>query len=242
MKDFDFEEIDQAVSSVLDKRTRGETITREAMPSSTPVESREVSPAVRRTSGRFMDVMHPSSDMRQASLSRETSKPVDTPLPSPQFEEDETEEAAPETPFLADAVVEKRPLGSMPPAGGDIPESLEALLKEPEQDLLEEGEETPLLEAEAEDHEIMAMTPPAMPVIEPVEETSSTPFTETHEPQQSESVAPPQSLYDTEIYHQPVAGTPKKKSGFWVFLWIFLLIVLGAAAGAGVYFYVLPQL
>jgi hypothetical protein len=50
------------------------------------------------------------------------------------------------------------------------------------------------------------------------------------------------SIYDTENYHQPLAHNAKKRSGAWVILWIFLLVILGAGAGVAFYFYVLPML
>lgn len=50
------------------------------------------------------------------------------------------------------------------------------------------------------------------------------------------------AMYDTESYHQPLAHPPKKRSGAWVILWIFLLVLLGAGVGAGFYFYVLPMI
>jgi len=50
------------------------------------------------------------------------------------------------------------------------------------------------------------------------------------------------AIYDTEAYHQPVAAAPvKKHSGIWVFLWILLLIILGAGAGVAFYLFVLPN-
>lgn len=113
--------------------------------SSVPTESTKpdesappVVAAARPTSGRFMDVVHPSSDMRTTTkdiASTEVSSvsmpepivaPVDsgptppavsrpTPTPAPQLHSLAT--SPPVTPFLPDAKVEKRPLGdpSAPP-------------------------------------------------------------------------------------------------------------------------------
>lgn len=75
MQDIDFDEIDRAVSSVTNQKTRGASVPDAAQ--STPVVAPapepaavDPSPAMRRSSGRFMDVVHPSSDMRPSSLSR----------------------------------------------------------------------------------------------------------------------------------------------------------------------------
>lgn len=75
MQDIDFDEIDRAVSSVTNQKTRGSSVPEVAR--SAPVVTSapepvavDPSPAMRRSSGRFMDVVHPSSDMRPSSLSR----------------------------------------------------------------------------------------------------------------------------------------------------------------------------
>ena len=83
MQDIDFDEIDRAVSSVTDRKNDPQTnagayaeTNAEATIETGPVTNSEtavspdmslLSPAVRRSSGRFMDVVHPSSDMRPAS-------------------------------------------------------------------------------------------------------------------------------------------------------------------------------
>lgn len=46
------------------------------------------------------------------------------------------------------------------------------------------------------------------------------------------------TIYDTDSYHK-VPKPPKKKSGWLWVLWIVLLIVVGAGAGAAVYFFIL---
>jgi len=75
MHDIDFDEIDRAVSSATNNDT--ETSIAAAMETPVPVLASTpeppvsvaavVSPAARRTSGRFMDVVHPSSDMRPST-------------------------------------------------------------------------------------------------------------------------------------------------------------------------------
>jgi len=78
MHDIDFDEIDRAVNSVTNNDTETATVITPATPVPTlastpePVVSRSaaISPAARRTSGRFMDVVHPSSDMRPVTDAR----------------------------------------------------------------------------------------------------------------------------------------------------------------------------
>lgn len=89
MQDIDFDEIDRAVSSVTDRKNDPQTnagayaeTNAEATVDAGPVTDSEtavspdtslLSPAVRRSSGRFMDVVHPSSDMRPASSATSVS-------------------------------------------------------------------------------------------------------------------------------------------------------------------------
>lgn len=49
------------------------------------------------------------------------------------------------------------------------------------------------------------------------------------------------AIYDTQNYHKAVAPV-KKKSGLMWILWVFILLIVGVAAGAAVYFFVLPRL
>lgn len=109
MKDLDFDELDRAVNSLL--TTNSNPVSSEPVESS-PVSSQTSGPeavvtkepvvtaaplAARRSSGRFMDVVHPSSDMRTAVIpsrpvSREgmgvaplaTSEQSDIGVPAPQ--------------------------------------------------------------------------------------------------------------------------------------------------------------
>ncbi|MFY9227993.1 MAG: hypothetical protein WAO28_01545 [Candidatus Microsaccharimonas sp.] len=68
MQDIDFDELDRAVSSTLSPTRPSNTEKTDAVPVGTPDSAtpRPVAPAARRSSGRFMDVVHPSSDMRPA--------------------------------------------------------------------------------------------------------------------------------------------------------------------------------
>lgn len=152
LSDFDFDELDKVVAGALsdtqsDVRPEAETPVVPAPvqsedPKPTPVVARPSAPAARRSAGRFMDVVHPSSDMRTKSG---FTPPVSTPAVSSQLTEEPQESveaeledwAKPlESPFLPDAKVEKRPLGTMP-ATGDASKEDELLLEAPDDPLLE---------------------------------------------------------------------------------------------------------
>lgn len=209
MTDFDFEELDKAVTSAI-----------------------EPSPAARRApQGRFMDMVHPSSDMRQKMQAgtRPFTRPQQPvtppaeetePMPSEpeeiipetqnfsvvdeQVEEpkpaEEAPAPAPESPFLPNAVVEKRPLGAVP--------IQDELMKQPEHELLEEGDEPLLLEPHTEPR--------------PTDVETS-------------------SLYDNEA-HLPVDVAKKKRPVVTFIAWSLLVLGLGVGAGVLMYFYVLPLL
>lgn len=147
MTDFDFDELDRAVNGALGGDPIDTPAVRPEGPQRTAPqpEPRDVvvprpvqtaAPAMRRNGGRFMDVVHPSSDMRTRSnepvniqpLAPEKSAgPVEsaapaTPAPpnSPltaELEFEETWQAPLDSPFLPDAQVQKRPLGTSAPTG-----------------------------------------------------------------------------------------------------------------------------
>jgi hypothetical protein len=206
MQDFDFDEIDRAVNSTLDPTTPTEpTPTDNSVPvsvSRSEPASQAPAPAARRSSGRFMDVVHPSSDMRSAPPERSeprkpeapapTAPPVvnssdwpdpldfhgfkDEPKEADEPEVQKTEEPATplESPFLSDAKVEKRPLGAF--STDDEPK--EAPIEEPKKDeipLLEASDE-PLLEAENE--EKAPQQPETESTPEPTQEPTPAPVVE----------------------------------------------------------------
>lgn len=143
MNDFDFEELDRAVSSLATQDTPVQSPTpiasapvagapqpapapvtpvqpstvpqAPAAPVAAPVAPTPVAPRPR--AGRFMDVVHPSSDMRTTTPvapRADTPAPLVAPTSSiPEMPADTMTEAAP-SPFLPDAKVEKRPLGGVP--------------------------------------------------------------------------------------------------------------------------------
>ncbi len=69
----------------------------------------------------------------------------------------------------------------------------------------------------------------------------ATSITAQYTEQPSTGDQPTGSVFNTEAYKKPIAR-PKKKSGWLIVLWIFLLLVVGAGVGAAIYFFVLPKL
>lgn len=182
MSDFDFDELDKAVAGALtpDDTASGapreshseesENTTEQSAPRrdtpevsgpSEPVVTPKPAPAARRGSGRFMDVVHPSSDMRSQTSSftppsrapkevkDEPALPLET-VSSSDLEFEDTLAQPLDSPFLPDAKVEKRPLGAFSEAAASQ-ETLatQELLPPFEDELLLEAPDDPLIEAHA---------------------------------------------------------------------------------------------
>ena len=164
MADFDFDELDRAVSGALDSAagssapSQNEPVSESpaisthsstTIPSSAakaPSLTRDTSPAVQRSTGRFMDVVHPSSDMRPGSSEPVVSAPPVVRNTAPVIETQKAEAFADtlddwqqplESPFLPDAKVEKRPLGGETPSTADF-DALD-LLEAPDEPRIETG-------------------------------------------------------------------------------------------------------
>lgn len=181
MKDLDFDELDKAVNSLIASTPGGagsdnapplspqQPLSANLAPTQTVANSlptvpipATVSPIDRPSTGRFMDVVHPSSDMRTSLVMPErgqplkTASPVTKPIlnttePTTNFtqnnevtniaaDKDEDDDInqigndiakslgqgsndSPDSPFLSDAKVEKRPLGAFSNDLATIPAS-----------------------------------------------------------------------------------------------------------------------
>lgn len=163
-----------------------------------------------------------------------------------------------ESPFLADAKVEKRPLGAFadsiatpaadepqlpdeaPSSDNDRPIETDTPLPAELQDNLlsiESNEDTASVATETAP--VTPAFPPAAPVASPDVQIS---IAQQYVEQPSTGDKPAGSIFDVDSYHKPIAHPKKHKSGWMVALWIVLLLILGVGAGAGFYFYILPML
>lgn len=290
MNEIDFEELDRAVNS-LNAQPQAVSITptpqvaeTKSSVQSTPMSGvqspQAVTPAPpiapRPSTGRFMDMVHPSADMRTAVAPRETvSTPPVVQAPTSSTDVEASAPEAVSSPFLPDAQVEKRPLGAfttpLQSATIDKPTvepSYEAIVpdQEPvEAEVSEQAEiesallppelHTDLLDIESNEDAVEEITPSVdMVSPEPVVESVSKPAPAVSDPVATFGGSIPQQytekpaeqpiethtapVFDAHAFSQP----PKKKNGWLVVLWITLLILLGAGAGAAIYFYVLPLL
>ena len=295
MKDIDFDELDRAVNSLINPDGTPTVADNSSLSTTVPVVSNEAvatptSPlAERRSSGRFMDVVHPSSDMRGSVAPRpmqpisvqqqpvvQTEPQQDSTISMPDpidegssaitgAEPDNSSEPL-ESPFLADAKVEKRPLGAfsnevhdssptMPASNSAIIEpDLESLSLDSPIEVTSKSSDQPVdsgtplpaelqtdvlsIEANEDSVATKAEEPVSMPDTTPIGPTSITP---QYTQQPSTGDKPAGNIFATEAYKKPQV-VKVKKSGLFIILWIFLLLVVGAGIGAAVYFFVLPKL
>lgn len=314
MADLDFDELDRAVNSLISKTPTAPAAKPAAQPSAPQISPvtppaapvRPASPitanqpatqnnspaaaqslAGQRSSGRFMDVIHPSTDMRPTTTSTQNTVstpvgPISSPvtpqqiteptpkapeiayqpvtLPDSQF----VDQKALETPFISGAKVDKRPLGAFSAESSDMaveitpsgevveqkpspvadqqPTSADSGTPLPEElrgDLLkiESGSSgdiaVPEQDSEKEPDKLVA------PEFEK-EPTGPTSIVQQYKEQKPKTDEKPGAIYDTSVYHKPLAPDGKKKSNLLWIVWIILLIIFGVGAGAIAYFYILP--
>lgn len=279
MTDIDFEELDKAVSSVINDNYGDNP-----EPKSAPEENKTANRPIpqlnnpRRRGGRFMDVVHPSSDMRSTNL-KPVSEPKDekidvdtsklTPeednkssfnmpdpidiheqkilnendkfddnLDKPNKELEGSQKS--DSPFIADAKVEKRPLGAF---------SVEA---EPQEIVEPEVKQDKVLE---QDQSVLKDDSLPAELQKDVLSIEGDSTTKTQATQQEQIVTPvlhidnrqssiakektPTPVYDTKDYHAALMHAPKKKSGWLTVVWIVLVIALGALSGFSLYWFIL---
>ena len=174
---------------------------------------------------------------------------------------------AQDSPFITDAKVEKRPLGAfsetpntsetvqptMSPyiqennreqeetagLGTPMPAELDTDLLSIESDSAEQTEPADIANLSVE---TPSTTTPAPVVSVPAQPLATASITQQYKEQPSTGDQNTGAIYDTDSYHKALVQPVKKKSGWLWILWIVLLLIVGAAAGAAVYFFVLPSL
>jgi len=197
-----------------------------APPAPTPVVTEPT--IAKRNTGRFMDVVHPSSDMRSPALA---PQPVSLPTPAPFDQapaiveqaapvaaeptfpalsyEDENDQAAPlETPFLTDAKVEKRPLGAF----SDFEETAASAPKPPVfEPSLEISEEALIGSSETSDTDPKTIQQPEEPVLIPEKVEETKPETPSFAAQPARSGQPTTASIIQQYIEKP--ATDEEPSG-----------------------------
>lgn len=290
MTDLDFDELDKAVNE-LSNNTASIDGNKASVGDSSPVPNTTAPPTPsvpRPNTGQFMDVVHPSSDMKRGSLTA-PQRPQINPTPiNPDFNpavpsaepkveatadqmpvlsgvEDQIDKGLadgnlgvssdlPDSPFLADAKVEKRPLGAF--STPEEPKPQEAINAPMTDEQIPDDVQDDIQRVEADQEGVDDVQP-----IEPTETAESTPKVEEkvsldqnispeanvatsivqqykEKPTTGDQTTGP--IYDTSSYHKALVKPAKKKSGWLMILWIVLLMIVGAGAGAAIYFWVLP--
>ena len=174
------------------------------------------------------------------------------------------------SPFISGTKVEKRPLGAFSAEAPDpvtkpsIPETTPVkpidtspvdvaptnlatpLPAELHEDLLsiesgESGSTKQPNEPSTTEVSDAAHNVPATPVTDN-QSVSPTSITQQYKEQPSSGDQSSGAIYDTDAYHKALSKPAKKKSSWMWVIWIAILLVVGAGAGAAVYFLVLPRL
>lgn len=167
-----------------------------------------------------------------------------------------------DTPFLSGTKVEKRPLGAFsteptpppvmnPMMNPPFQSSFQADRNNTNQNMKSSEINTPLpaeLQSDLLSIESDTVQPEKANVMNtPAPINTSQPTVATSIPQQYQEQ--PSSgdknngaIYDTNAYHKAMISPVKKKSGWTWVIWIVILLVVSAGAGAAVYFFVLPRL
>jgi hypothetical protein len=298
MQDLDFEELDKAVNSLMPQsasNTDANQVTVNPAPIQQPVVTpvaANINPIERPTTGRFMDVVHPSSDMRSTlNLPQRPSTviapvvvPAAVPRPNPVPNQPVTQQSqsqpvintpvsntsnwaglpnypanseVPDSPFLSEAKVEKRPLGafsdenisnskpiddtSVQSISQPKVETTDKLSPvEPVDNKIPEELDASLLKVESD-----SSTKPSLvdPNINPL---SQNPMNDSISQQYALKPnvisAEAGNIYDTSSYNKSVIKKSTKKSGLMWVVWIILLLFIGAGAGAAFYYFVMPNL
>jgi len=170
----------------------------------------------------------------------------------------------PDSPFLADAKVDKRPLGafsggpqiasSVPPVQSQIvAPSVNPVVVSSDINSVSGNQPLPdelnndllKIESTSTNHSAQAEVQPAVvpaPTPVAVNSTTQSAMTPASQPNNQVDSAPDgqqdaASIYDTSDYHKTISHPAKQNSGWTWIVWILALLVIGAVIGAVVYFF-----
>lgn len=186
----------------------------------------------------------PNSSIEEPESTTQNDPVVDT---SDQHQDMPVDDEPLSSPFLPDAKVEKRPLGSQDistvstEAEGDSapPVILPAELGTEVLAIESTGGTHSEIESEAE-QDISPSPEPVMDTPAASDTTQTGSIAQQYAEKPSTSATSTGAIYDTDTYHQPLDHTPKKRSILGIVIWMLSLILIGAAAAAA-YFYFAPR-
>ncbi|QQS68512.1 hypothetical protein IPP24_00510 [Candidatus Saccharibacteria bacterium] len=184
------------------------------------------------------------SSIEEAESTTQNDPVVDT---SDQHQDMPVDDEPLSSPFLPDAKVEKRPLGSQDistvstEVEGDSapPVILPAELGTEVLAIESTGGTHSEIESEAE-QDISPSPEPVMDTPAASDTTQTGSIAQQYAEKPSTSATSTGAIYDTDTYHQPLDHTPKKRSILGIVIWMLSLILIGAAAAAA-YFYFAPR-
>lgn len=168
---------------------------------------------------------------------------LDASLTESESSETDTESVSGPSPFLTDAKVEKRPLNSEAITPPELDEEVAVEVQEKDSEVpiepqpAELGSDILAIESGAVEVEAPEEAAPAYKgVTTTTVPTTVAPVSITQQYREQPSSTPEdhQAIYDTAA-HPALAHPAKKHSGWWIVLWIVLLLALGAGGAAALY-------
>lgn len=190
------------------------------------------------------------SSIMTPTLEAEQDKPAAPEAPASEGEQKVEAEPQPEqamnSPFIPDAKVEKRPLGgAVAEASSDDTPADTAEQEQPEPAPLPRELSSDLMNLETDPNNAAAGTDKQDISVEPAKSESAEPKKAPEQPAapvpQSNDAKAAGTIFDTAGYHNmPVTVPVKKKHGWMIIIWILVLLIVGACAGAA-YFYFTTQ-
>ena len=187
-------------------------------------------------------------------------EPASVATPQPDQQEPSTEQKDSGSPFLADAKVEKRPLGQAAPMMSSaeapsidevpaepevseptLPQITTSLPKELHEDVMSVEADTTMTQPDLgeqqapENTDVVEQAPVS---VSPAASTSASIPLQYKTVDKDEAAAaeqPASSMYDSGVDHAALAASPKKKSHWVIVVLILGLVLIGAGGGATVY-------
>ncbi|MFZ2545525.1 MAG: hypothetical protein WAW62_00700, partial [Candidatus Saccharimonas aalborgensis] len=184
------------------------------------------------------------SSIEEAESTTQNDPVVDT---SDQHQDMPVDDEPLSSPFLPDAKVEKRPLGSQDIS--TVSTEVEGNSAPPVILPAELGTEVLAIESTGGTHseieseieqDISPSSEPVMDTPAASDTTQTGSIAQQYAEKPSTSATSTGAIYDTDTYHQPLDHTPKKRSILGIVIWMLSLILIGAAAAAA-YFYFAPR-
>lgn len=264
MSEFDFDELDQAVTQAMGSSKKvaevpdPQPVVDDTNPtqSSSDVAVRIIkhepvkpNPAPNPRTGRSMDIMRPNRAEQLAGKAEDLAVTEATEIADFEQAEDKLETS----PFLPDAnqKVEKTPLGEMKATDDDVSENSDSTTEElanidSTADL--NPEVTPVAGAAPDEilaglnNDVEQLAPVASQVVSvPPKESTYVPEVQPTITENQDTPKSAGTIYDTENYHKSPQASAKKSSPLMIVMWVVIILLVVAVGAWALWTYVLSN-